>query len=521
MNMSRQDPRGTGGFRPGERIAFGRGMGGPAVPATAPPAVESARRSAPAATGRLRASSARERRDWAYLGLVAFTAILFFRPQDVFPPLEALHLAEISAIVGLGAMINGRLARREPMLPLVPEVVGVLVFAGIMLALVPFSIWPGGSLEMLLGLYVKVVLIFILMAGTLTTAPRLERLIWLIVLASAYLGFRGVLDYARGINLVENGRVAGAVGGVFNNPNDLALAMGAFFPLALRLAARRQRPAGRLRAGVASVLMFATVVFTKSRGGFLGMGAMLLVLLVQGGKVRRGLGLGILVAVLVTLPLLPASFWARMQSITDDSVAPTGSRDARRTVMTEAWQAFLDRPLTGVGPGEFKDYNPGWRRERSREAHDVWLQVASETGLFGALVFLALVGMAARDAWSTSRLLSRTGQSAARGTRDTGQRTRGQQPATTPGPAHTSRPGAPPITARAPGGDARAIAHLCSTAMTASIVGWIVCATFASVAYTWTFYYVFGIAMATRQIAAGATAPARRPFAPAQPSIAA
>ena len=57
--------------------------------------------------------------------------------------------------------------------------------------------------------------------------------------------------------------------------------------------------------------------------------------------------------------------------------------------------------------------------------------------------------------------------------------------------------------------------------MTASIVGWIVCATFASVAYTWTFYYVFGIAMATRQIAAGATAPARRPFAPAQPSIAA
>jgi hypothetical protein len=57
--------------------------------------------------------------------------------------------------------------------------------------------------------------------------------------------------------------------------------------------------------------------------------------------------------------------------------------------------------------------------------------------------------------------------------------------------------------------------------MMASIAGWIVCATFASVAYTWTFYYVFGIAMATRQIAGRAAAPARRTPIRARPSTAA
>ena len=36
----------------------------------------------------------RNRDDWAFLGLMAFTALLFLRPQDIFPPLRVLHLAE-------------------------------------------------------------------------------------------------------------------------------------------------------------------------------------------------------------------------------------------------------------------------------------------------------------------------------------------------------------------------------------------------------------------------------------------
>ena len=36
--------------------------------------------------------------------------------------------------------------------------------------------------------------------------------------------------------------------------------------------------------------------------------------------------------------------------------------------------------------------------------------------------------------------------------------------------------------------------------MTASIVGWFVCAMFASVAYNWTFYYLLALAVAPRDI---------------------
>src|SRR5688500_16035438 len=49
-----------------------------------------------------------ERRDWAFLGLMVFTAVLFFRPQDLVTPLRVLPLAEIAALFALGSLIGSR-----------------------------------------------------------------------------------------------------------------------------------------------------------------------------------------------------------------------------------------------------------------------------------------------------------------------------------------------------------------------------------------------------------------------------
>jgi hypothetical protein len=40
-----------------------------------------------------------------------------------------------------------------------------------------------------------------------------------------------------------------------------------------------------------------------------------------------------------------------------------------------------------------------------------------------------------------------------------------------------------------------------AAAMTAGLVGWFTCALFASVAYSWTFYYVLALIVAAREIA--------------------
>ena len=79
-----------------------------------------------------------------------------------------------------------------------------------------------------------------------------------------------------------------------------------------------------------------------------------------------------------------------MASIVDDRKDKeefTGTREARWTVMKEGIKAFAERPLTGIGAGQFPNYNPPGRKEAWRETHNAPIQVAAETGIFGFAAF--------------------------------------------------------------------------------------------------------------------------------------
>jgi O-antigen ligase len=140
-------------------------------------------------------------------------------------------------------------------------------------------------------------------------------------------------------------------------------------------------------------------------------------------------------------------------------------------LLRESWEAFLDDPLTGVGAGQFVNYNPEERIEAWRETHNVILQVAAELGIFGLAAFSYLLVCGARAPARMRRLL----RVAAR--------------------PHDGR--GPLITAAE-----RTWFETHSMTMLASLAGWFVCALFASVAYHWTLYYLLGLAVAPREVLA-------------------
>jgi O-antigen ligase len=416
-----------------------------------------------------------EPRDWGYAGLLAFTAVLLLRPQDQIPGLSALHLAELCAIVGLLPMLLHRFARRLPAFKVTPETLGLLALGFAMIATVPFSVWPGGALGVFTDYYVKLLLVFVLMINTLTTPRRLTQITWLIVVCSGYIAFLAVFNYARGINLVENGRLSGPVSGMFGNPNDMAMHMVTFFPAAVVTALTREHSTvRRLAAAGIGAMMLATIVFTQSRSGFIGLAFVLAALVVLGRRVRPGFAGMALAAVLFAAPFAPASFWSRMASIVDerqDAQQYTGSREARRIVMQEGVEVFLERPLTGVGAGQFKNYNPPGRKERWRETHNALIQVAAETGLVGLLAFAFLIVRAGMSAAATQRMLRR--------------------------PRRRSAPD--PLKLVLDDRDRQEL-RVQTVAMTAGFVGWFVCSLFASVAYNWTFYYLLALIVAGREL---------------------
>ena len=472
-----------------ERFTFNSGGGRLDAPALRRGAAAAGPSSADAGTPSSESAPfAREKTDWAFIFLLAFTANVFFRPQDAIPGLHLLHLAELCALGGLVALAMGRLAKNLPVSRVTPELVGVCALGVLIAVLAPFSIWFGGAIGVFKDLYIKVVLIFLLMVNVLSSPKRIERLTWLLVIASGYIGFRAVLDYVRGANLVENGRVKGAVGGIFQNPNDLALNMVAILPLALYFAIKPGRPIRRALAALFAVFMLGAIVASHSRSGTLGLVAMIAVFAVLSLKERPGLVVGGILIASLALPLLPSSYWARLSTITDGSHDDTGSREARETLLRESAQAFFENPITGVGAGQFKNWNPEGRQEPWRESHDVFLQVAAELGVGGLLVFLFLIARGALSVVQTRKLLRRARAAATAGRA-------GRKPAAAPAP-------------RLDDEELRLMeGH--SAAMLASLAGWLVCAIFASVAYNWTFYYLLALAAAPRDVLVDRLPPGR------------
>ncbi|HET9832677.1 MAG TPA: O-antigen ligase family protein, partial [Vicinamibacterales bacterium] len=383
------------------------------------------------------------------------------------------HLAEICALLGIGPMLLHRLAKRMPVFRITPETMGLVFFGAIIIATAPFSVWPGGAIEVFTDNYLKIVIVFVLMMNTLTTTARLEQLTLLILFCTGVVAGLGVLNYASGTNLIENERLAGPVGGIFGNPNDLAMNMVTFLPATIVVAmSKRHSTTKRMTASVIAVLMLATIVFTKSRGGLLGLGAAIVALAILGRWVRRGFGTTIVIAILVATPFAPASFWTRMTSIVDeqqDKTDFTGSREARRLVMFDGINAFFEFPITGVGAGQFKNYNPSERQAKFLETHNVLIQVAAETGLAGLLIFAFLIWRAVKAAWETRHM------------------TRDRRWMSWMRKLHREDA-------------ARGLAEH-SVGMQAGLIGWLVCAMFASLAYNWTFYYVLALLVAARELA--------------------
>jgi len=296
-------------------------------------------------------------------------------------------------------------------------------------------------------------------------------------------------------------RVQGSVGGLMQNPNDLALHMVVFLPFAFFSAMRPDSPLKRLIAVGAGVLMMGAIVASGSRGGFLGLAATVLVIAAFAARQRPAMVVAGAFAVMCALPLLPSQYWYRIASITDSSKDDYQSSDARRELMREGFKAFLENPITGVGAGQFKDYKPLERAQAGHETHNVWLQVASEIGLFGFLTFTFLVIRGFLGVWQTRRLLARSRAAAAAARRRT--------------------PPRKPIVAPAVSEYDGILLDGHSAAMAASLAGFFVCSFFSPIAYGWTFYYLLALAVAPRDILrALIPAPAGKVKAPAAAALA-
>ncbi|PYT07569.1 MAG: hypothetical protein DMF49_07730 [Acidobacteria bacterium] len=341
---------------------------------------------------------------WA---LLAFTFVMVISPQTFIPALAMFRPALLAAAIALAAYFLDRLTHHRPLQVDAAEIRLAACLAVWAVLSVPFSLWPGGSVWILLEVYLKSLVVFWLLANTVSSVERLRQLIWALTIMSVPLAATATRNYLSGALIQDAAvkRIAGYGDSLAGNPNDLALTLNLILPLSLSLLVCVARPALRaLLAGIIALDAIA-VLLTFSRAGFLTLVvvAVLAACGMPGGRFR-GWVLAAGLMLLLSAPLLAGGYLGYLRTITDIQADPTGSAQERWRDMLAAARFVLANPVFGAGVGMNGLALNELRGQTWRMVHNAYLEYAVDLGLPGLILFLLLLGGCLRAAWQARRL---------------------------------------------------------------------------------------------------------------------
>ena len=321
----------------------------------------------------------------AYRGLLLFTILLYLRPNELLP-IGTFPIVRIITLATLVIFFVERLGQGGPISVIPRPFKYLLAVAGLTILSIPIGLDPAASFGSFIDLFLKTLLVFLLTINVVTSFRRLRLLMEVTVVCAAVVGLLTLSEYAQGRNLVEDFRAAGALGGIFGNPNDLALAMNLLLPIAVGLGLGRPRPSSKLLYFGCAAVLAMTVVITQSRAGFLTIVIASAFFLVQlGRRYPAAWALGTLAAV-----GLLAATPGRVLTMFDASggnVSAAESASARFELMKRSLEVAGANPirwLFGVGLENFHIVSI-----KELVGHNSYLQVFNEIGL-PAMIFYVL-----------------------------------------------------------------------------------------------------------------------------------
>lgn len=230
----------------------------------------------------------------------------------------------------------------------------------------------------------------------------LDRFLSLLVGIHVYLAARVILNYKPSFTTSGYLSQFSAGSDFLGDENDVALAMILILPLAVYLFSQSRSLPARIFWGAGSVAIFLAVLFTFSRGGFVGLVILMLYWAWTSKNRVKAIGALVLAAGLV-LAVTPARYWARMETITETN---SGTAQTRRNYWAAARRVFYDSPIWGVGGHNFGvllpeygiDFDPEKRaRHWGKAAHSMYFQLLAEFGLIGVFLIGSVIVLNFRD----------------------------------------------------------------------------------------------------------------------------
>ncbi len=282
----------------------------------------------------------------------------------------------------------------------------LLLLVAWMLISTPFSSWRAGS-AVYLQTYIQFwIVLFLMIAGS----PKSTRDLTLI---AALVGLSSVFHILIGGSSSVDGRFE-LSGSSYGNADDVALLAGFAIPFVVLAASRLKNRLLRYPALLGGVgYLMLTAGRTATRAAIPAMILMMAVYFLRGrGGQKLAVVFFLVAAVVGAVFALPDSTLERLASLGNsfglsdvESAARSGGglseADAslleRRKLVQDAIMMTLEHPLFGVGPGEFVDFRTKalegtGDKSHNLPSHNTYLQVASELGFGGIILYLWFLG---------------------------------------------------------------------------------------------------------------------------------
>lgn len=320
-------------------------------------------------------------------------------------------------LVGISVLLSYLLTQRKR-LPKLGSIEWILLLMiGVWVASVPGASFRGPAERKVVDL-LKNFIIVISIIYSLRTPRHWKRAIWIAILVTSALAALGVYQAVSGNTAQDFGGLAATsaqeivegtiqprLAGPIQAPNYWALFMVAVLPLVLYRILDEKRIFVKAIASIAAVILVYALLGTYSRGGFVALVAVLIMIVIE-RRARPSMILFVIILAMLVVALFPANYTERVQSLlvlTPGTSLRTLYEDSSfRGRLAEAragLRMFAEFPILGVGTGNYKySYQTYARklnietRDEVREAHSLYIETLAETGLVGAAVFALLFG---------------------------------------------------------------------------------------------------------------------------------
>lgn len=332
---------------------------------------------------------------FAFWMICAYLFFEYVRPQSIYPAIDVLPWTQLAVI---GALLGCFLDKTVRWVSSSINVLLILFLIVILISSV-YAYFPSVSYAKLENYYLWVIIYFLII-NIVNTRKRFFIFLCVFLLASFKISLSLAITWAkRGFSFTDWG-LSGPPG-FFQNSGELAIQMLVFWPIAWAFSRSLKPYVGKTWYRLLMLMPITAIMVilgASSRGAQLALVVQLVVMnykTVFQPKVFISCGL----AFFLLWTFLPDEQKERFQTMGEDKTS-----QQRILYWENGIDMIKDHPFTGVGYFNFPRYFGRYYPDdvlfgRVELPHNIFIQVGTDAGITGLLIFIILIIVAIRRGW--------------------------------------------------------------------------------------------------------------------------